>query len=229
MIKDGKIILDAPKHPVIRYSYIDDRHIVLDMRGIRNPYKLTQGFYHGPYSGRPQERRFVSPEYLKCLIDEYFDSCNGPLIDRYGQPVYDKKGELVRVQVRPWTVSGLALYLGIATASLKDYTEAKIDPILDEMGIGTTDKLTFAKVMAQARQKIEMGAETRLYDNDGFRGAQFVLNNAFRWMTQKEQADIVLGKQRLSLSAQEFELKKQLLDNGSEDGNLTINIVRRKE
>lgn len=224
MIKDGKIILDAPKHPVIRYNYEDDRHITLDMRGIRNPNKLLQGMLNSP----GQEKRMVSPEYLKCMIDEYFDSCNGPLIDKYGQPVYDKAGNLIKVQVRPWTLSGLALYLGLATNSIKRYELSQIDTILDELRVKTTDKLTFAKVLAQARQKVEMGAETRLYDSDGFRGAQFVLNNGFRWMSQKEQADIERGIEDIRLKAQVLELKKKLLDDGIDDSNLTINIVRKE-
>jgi len=225
MIKDGKIILDAPKHPVIRYSYEDDRHIVLDMRGIRNPNKLLQGLLNS----RAHEKRLVSPEYLKTMIDEYFDSCNGPLIDKYGQPQYDRNGNLIRVQIRPWTLSGLALYLGLSTPALKRYEKSKIDTILDEMRIKTTDKQTFAMILAQAKQKVEMGAETRLYDSEGFRGAQFVLNNGFRWMTQKEQADIDRDRKQLELKLQEYELRKKLLDDGVDDSNLTINIVRREK
>ena len=225
MIKDGKIILDAPKHPVIRYSYEDDRHIVLDMRGIRNPNKLLQGLLNS----RAHEKRLVSPEYLKTMIDEYFDSCNGPLIDKYGQPQYDKNGNLVRIQIRPWTLSGLALYLGLSTPALKRYEKSQIDTILDEMRIKTTDKQTFAMILAQAKQKVEMGAETRLYDSEGFRGAQFVLNNGFRWLTQKEQADIDRDRKQLELKLQEYELRKKLLDDGVDDSNLTINIVRREK
>ena len=225
MIKDGKIILDAPKHPVIRYSYEDDRHIVLDMRGIRSPNKLLQGLLNS----RAHEKRLVSPEYLKTMIDEYFDSCNGPLIDKYGQPQYDRNGNLIRVQIRPWTLSGLALYLGLSTPALKRYEKSQIDTILDEMRIKTTDKQTFAMILAQAKQKVEMGAETRLYDSEGFRGAQFVLNNGFRWMTQKEPADIDRDRKQLELKLQEYELKKKLLDDGVDDNNLTINIIRREK
>lgn len=225
MIKDGKIILDAPKHPVIRYSYEDDRHIVLDMRGIRNPNKLLQGLLNS----RAHEKRLVSPEYLKTMIDEYFDSCNGPLIDKYGQPQYDRNGNLIRVQIRPWTLSGLALYLGLSTPALKRYEKSQIDTILDEMRIKTTDKQTFAMVLAQAKQKVEMGAETRLYDSEGFRGAQFVLNNGFRWISQKEAADIDRDRKQLELKLQEYELRKKLLDDGVDDSNLTINIVRREK
>lgn len=225
MIKDGKIILDAPKHPVIRYSYEDDRHIVLDMRGIRNPNKLLQGLLNS----RAHEKRLVSPEYLKTMIDEYFDSCNGPLIDKYGQPQYDRNGNLIRIQIRPWTLSGLALYLGLSTPALKRYEKSQIDTILDEMRIKTTDKQTFAMVLAQAKQKVEMGAETRLYDSEGFRGAQFVLNNGFRWISQKEAADIDRDRKQLELKLQEYELRKKLLDDGVDDSNLTINIVRREK
>lgn len=218
-----QIIIDAPKKPVVRYILKDDRHLELDLRGIRNP--------HRPFNGRLNpskgaKRKFMSPEHLQCMVNEYFESCNGPLIDKFGNLVYDKQGNLVKVQVKPYTVSGLALYLGISTMTLKKYRIGLVDDLLDELHAETDDCLTFSKVVCNAKQVIESYAESRLYDKDGQRGAQFVLDCCYNWVGHKERADIRKSKADSKLRREEFELKRQLIDEGNEDDNLTINIVR---
>lgn len=218
-----QIIIDAPKKPVVRYILKDERHLELDLRGIRNP--------HNPFNGRlnPSKggtKRFMSPEHLQCMVAEYFESCNGPLIDKRGQLVYDKQGNLVKVQVKPYTLSGLALYLGVSTQTLKKYREGLVDDLLDEMRAETDDRLTFARVILNAKQTIEAYAESRLYDKDGQRGAQFVLDCCYNWVGHKEQADIKKSKADSQLRLDEFELKRRLIDEGNDDDNLTINIVR---
>lgn len=221
--QNKQMVIDKPKKPVVRYILKDDRHLELDLRGIRNP--------HNPFNGRlnPSKggtKRFMSPEHLQCMVAEYFESCNGPLIDKWGQLVYDKQGNPVKVQVKPYTASGLALYLGVSTQTLKKYREGLVDDLLDEMHAETDDRLTFAKVILNAKQTIEAYAESRLYDKDGQRGAQFVLDCCYNWVGHKERADIRKSKADSQLRREEFELKRRLIDEGNEDDNLTINIVR---
>lgn len=221
-----QIVIDVPKHPVVRYRFLDERTVVLDLRGIFSP--------HSPFNGRlnptkGQKRRFMSPQHLQSMIDEYFESCNGPLLDRYGNLVYDKDGRLVKTQVEPWTVSGLALYLGVSTNTLKKYRQGMIDDLLTEMKADTDDYMTFSSVVLRARQKIESYAEKRLYDRDGQQGARFVLDNAFEWVSRKEQAEIDKMIQEGIIKAKEFELKKDLLDSGEDDNSLIINIVRGRK
>lgn len=220
-----KLIIDAPVNPVVRYIFRDERHVDLDLRGIRNP--------HSPFNGRlnpskGMKRRFLSPEHLQCMVNEYFESCNGPLLDRSGHLVYDDKGRLVKTQIKPYTVSGLALYLGISTQTLKKYREGGIDTLLDEMKAETEDRLTFSKVVLRAKQTIEAYAEGRLYDKDGQRGAQFVLDCQFGWVERKSQAEIKKAKADIKLRQEEFALKKSLIEDGVDDGEVTINIVRKK-
>ena len=176
-----KIVIDAPKHPVVRYRFLDENTVVLDLRGIFSP--------HSPFNGRlnptkGSKKRFMSPEHLQCMVNEYFESCNGPLLDRYGNLVYDNDGNIVKTQVEPWTVSGLALYLGVSTVTLKQYKLGRIDSLLDEMKADTDDYMTFSSVVLRAKQKIETYAERRLYDKDGQYGARFVLVNAFGWLSR---------------------------------------------
>ena len=221
-----QITIDAPKHPVIRYRFVDERTVQLDLRGIFSPHSPFQGRLN-PTKG--QKRRFVSPEHLQSVVNEYFESCNGPLFDRYGNLVYDKDGHLGKTQVEPWTMSGLALYLNVSTNTLKQYKLSRIDSLLDEMKVDTDDYMTFSGVVLRAKQKIEGYAEKRLYDRDGQQGARFVLDNCFGWLSHKEQAEIDRLVQESILKAKEFELKKDLLDAGDEDSNLTINIIRGRK
>ena len=221
-----QITIDAPKHPVVRYRFIDERTVILDLRGIFSP--------HSPFNGRMnptkgQMRKFMSPQHLQSMVDEYFASCNGPLLDRFGNLVYDKNGRLVKTQVKPWTVSGLALYLGISTNSLREYRKGKIDSLLDEMKAETDDCLTFSSVILKAKQKIESYSEMRLYDKEGQQGARFVLDNVFGWVSHKENAEIYKLMQDAILKGKEFELKKSLIDSDDDDTSLTINIVRGKK
>lgn len=219
-----QIVIEAPKHPVVRYSFIDDRHIYVDLRGIRCPNNNLHG---KPNPSKGAKRRYLTPEHMQCMVDEYFESCNGPALDKNGFPIYDRNGHLVKTQVRPWTVSGLALYLGVQTETLRKYTKGRIDSLLDEMLVETDpDHKTYASVVLKAKQKIEAYAEGRLYDHDGQKGAQFVLDRIYGWVGAKEQADIDKARAEIDLKNREFELKKKLIEIGDEDDSFTINIVR---
>lgn len=225
MAKKKTIEIEVPKHPVIRYRFDDDRHITLDLRGIRD--------YHSPFNGgtNPSQgggRKFLTPEHLQCMVNEYFESCMGPRFNRNGDLVKDKQGNIVKELVKPPTVSGLALHLGISTQTLKTYREGRLDSILDEMKAETSDWLTFSKVVLRAKQTIEAYAEGRLYDRDGFAGAKHVLDVVFDWVSRREQADIDRSKSDSKLRREEFDLKKRLIDEGADDNDITINIVRKQ-
>lgn len=221
-----QITIDAPKVPVVRYRFRDTRHIDLDLRGIRNPHSPLRGRLN-PSKGT--RCRWLSPEHLECMINEYFESCNGPLFDKYGNLLRDAQGNIVKGQVKPYTMSGLALYLGISTMTLKRYRDGLVDDLLEEMKAETEDVKTFSRVVLQAKQKIESYAEGRLYDRDGQRGAQFVLDCCFGWVNHKEKSEIKRAKTEMALRKQELELKQKLMSDEGEDSNLTINIVSRSD
>lgn len=218
-----KIVIDAPKTPVVRYRVDDERHLTLDLRGIRDPHNPMRGRLNPSQGGG---RRFLTPEHLQSLINEYYESCMGPMFDKSGNLVRDEQGRIVKTQVKPYTLSGLALYLSVSTQTLKKYREGKLDTILDEMRAKTEDVLTFSRVILRAKQTIEAYAEGRLYDRDGSNGARFVLDCCYGWVSNKEQSDIERNRNDAKLRRDEFELKKQLIDEGDEDDSFTINIVR---
>lgn len=218
-----QIVIDAPKTPVVRYRVDDERHLTLDLRGIRDPHNPFQGRLNPSQGGG---KRYLSPEHLQSMVNEYYESCMGPMFDKWGNLVKDAQGALVKTQVKPFTLSGLALHLGVTTQTLKRYREGKLDTILDEMRAETGDWLTFSRVILRAKQTIEAYAEGRLYDRDGSNGARFVLDCCYGWVSHKEQSDIDKAKKDAKLRREEFDLKKQLIDEGEEDDDFTINIVR---
>lgn len=218
-----KLIIDAPENPVVRYRVDDDRHLTFDLRGIRDPHNPLQGRLN-PSKGSP--KRYLSPEHLQSMVNEYFESCMGPLFDKWGNLVKDDNGDLVKTQVKPYTLSGLALFLGLSTETLRKYRNGQLDTILDELKAETEDCLTFSRVILRAKQTIEAYAEGRLYDKDGSNGARFVLDHCYGWVSCKEKADIDRSKKEMQLRRDEFDLKKRLIDEGEEDDNFTINIVR---
>lgn len=220
----GKTVtVEVPEHPVIRYIIRGPNEIDVDFRGIRNP---KSDLFGRPNPSKGMKRKYVSASHLQCMVNEYFESCNGPLLDKWGQLVKDNDGRIVKVQTKPYTVSGLALYLGVSTQTLKRYNENKTEAFLDEMKAETDDVLTFSSVVHRAKQIVEAYAEGRLYDKDGQRGAQYVLDCQFNWVGHKEQADIRKSKADTKLKRDEFDLKRKILEDGDEDDNFTINIVR---
>lgn len=229
MIANIPVNKDVPWKPLVRWREVKGsggRQIQLDLRGIRNP--------HNPFNGRLNptqgvKPKFVTPEQLKCCIDEYFESCNGPVLDKWNQLQYDRDGNIIKAQIKPYTVSGLALHIGVTTETLKGYRLGEIDTILQEMKAETDDEPTFAKVLLDAKQRIEAYAEHRLYDQQGQKGAQFVLDNVYGWTSRRERAEIERIGAESKLKRDEFELKRRLLDEGEEDSSLTINIVRGKK
>lgn len=118
-------------------------------------------------AGRPP--RYKTVEEMQAKIDAYFIACAGePLLDETGTAVTDKYGELVIIGAHPPTVTGLALALGFTgRQALLNYQAKK----------------QFMDTITRAKSRCEEYAESRLYDRDGARGAQFSLEHNFRWNT----------------------------------------------
>lgn len=212
------LVIEVPKRAPKRYKWVEDRKVLIDLRGIRKP--LT-----GSANGEVR-RRFESPEHLESLCNEYFASCDGVLYNhKTGQPYLDKQGFPLVGQIKPYTISGLALYLDIATETLKKYEKG----IMDSIGFEPHERLEYSKVVRRARQKIEAYAEYRLYDKDGYNGARFVLDNAFNWISQREQVDIEHIKRMDKLREKEYELKRDTLLGANNEEPITITITRARK
>lgn len=209
------LVIEVPKRAPKRCKWIDNRVILIDMRGIRKP--LT-----GSANGEVR-RRFSSPEHLEALCNEYFASCDGVLYNhKTGMPYLDKDGHPLVGQIKPYTISGLALYLDVSTNTLKRYEKGWRDTI----GFSESEKLEYSQVIRRARQRIEAYAEGRVYDRDGYNGARFVLDNAFNWVTRREQAEIDHLRETDRIKAKEYKLKKNTLLGTDADEPITITVTR---
>jgi hypothetical protein len=210
------MVIEVPKRTPLRYKWISDRVFKIDLRGIKNPIRGNPN--------RDNKRKFNSPEHLKALCDEYFSSCTGVLYNhKTGLPYINKDGTPLIGQIKPYTISGLALYLDIDTNALKRYEKG----IRDDIGFDVDETRQYSTILKRARQRIEEYAEGRLYDRDGSNGAKFVLDNAFNWVSQKEQAEIENLRETRRLKEQEFKLKRELIDGESSDNEIKITISRK--
>lgn len=126
--------------------------------------------------GRPPF--YNTAEEIQEKIDAYFEECKGEILfDSDGNPMVDKYGNVIRVGVRPLTITGLALALGFNSRQALLNYQAK-----DE----------FHDTILRAKAKVERYAEERLFDKDGANGAKFSLANNFDgWREKKEiEADV---------------------------------------
>lgn len=163
-------------------------------------------------------RKYETPDDLRRKCDAYFRSCMKPVKDKHGEIIRNDKGERVMEQDKPYTISGLARYLGITTNTLMTYhNKARAGLIPPE----------FADVVLEARQKIEEYAESQLYSRTGSFGGQFVLKNGFGWQTKKEQSETKAIRKKTKLLQKEFELKQKIVGlNEQEDSQIEIKITR---
>lgn len=122
--------------------------------------------------GRPP--KFKSAAEIQELIDEYFKSCKGEPLMVNDEPFFDKNGNPILINARPPTVTGLALALGFhSRQSLLNYQAKK----------------EFMDTITRAKMRVEEYCETRLFDRDGQRGAEFNLRYNFRWAQEEKGAD----------------------------------------
>lgn len=124
-------------------------------------------------TGRPP--KFNNVEELQEKVEQYFQDCEGtPYIMEDGLPLVDKSGEVVLLGRHPPTVTGLALALGFQSRqSLLNYA----------------GKQEFLDTITRAKTRCEEYAESRLYDREGQRGAEFSLRYNFRWAQEEKQSE----------------------------------------
>lgn len=123
--------------------------------------------------GRPP--MYKTKEEIQEQIDAYFEECKGrQLFDDNGVAVRDKYGIPVFVDVRPPTITGLALALGFTSRQALLNYQAKKE---------------FVDTITRAKSLVEQYAEERLYDKDGANGAKFSLANNFDGWKEKQQIE----------------------------------------
>src|SRR5690606_9482293 len=128
-----------------------------------------------PKLGRP--KKFETVEDLENQILEYFRSCFTPLtkrkrvkdpetgiIEYVDVPQKDGNGEQLFAQVRPFTVTGLAVALDTTRETLLDYENKP-------------ENAAFSDTIKKAKQRIQQYAEDYLFSGKNPTGAIFNLKN----------------------------------------------------
>lgn len=114
---------------------------------------------------------YDTPKKMQKAIDKYFDDCQGkPLLDDNGDVLTDKKGNPILIGARAPTITGLALALGFNSRQALLNYQARPE---------------FNDTITRAKTRCEEYAESRLYDRDGARGAEFSLKYNFKWEDPK--------------------------------------------
>lgn len=118
-------------------------------------------------------RKWKSVKAMQEAIDAYFKKCEGEPLIVDGSTAVDKYGVPIIINVKPPTVTGLALALGFTgRQALLDY-QARPE---------------FADTVTRAKSRCEEYAESRLYDKDGANGAKFSLGCNFGWNSENEKS-----------------------------------------
>lgn len=121
--------------------------------------------------GRPP--KYTKAETMQDKIDKYFASCFVASRDRNGKILRDEWGNVVKTQIKPFTVSGLADALDMSRQSLLNYSE----------------KEEFFDTIMRAKRKCEVYAEEMLFDKNSTNGAKFSLANNFDGWKEKQEVE----------------------------------------
>lgn len=126
--------------------------------------------------GRP--KKYTEAKKIQIKIDEYFESCFKEDLKYnsekgYYEPKKDYKGNIIKYQDKPFTITGLARALGMTRETLLRYEEDN----------------EFSDTIKKAKQKVEAYVEERLFDRDGVNGAKFNLTNNFSNWSDKQEVD----------------------------------------
>lgn len=161
-------------------------------------------------AGRPL--KFQSIEELQRKIDEYFESCyeeSWYRVEGVWKPELDRYGEVVKHRTKPFTISGLASFLGTTRRTLLDYEQRD-----DE----------FSHTIRASKEKIEAFVEESLWQPKIATGVMFNLKNNFAWedktsvQTSGETTHNIRNESDLSkLSVEELEQLEQILSKTTDD------------
>lgn len=113
--------------------------------------------------GRPP--KFESVEQLQNLIDAYFESC------------WEINNDGKNIQVRPYTITGLANALDTTRETLLDYQE----------------KDEFSDTIKRAKSIVEQYVEEYLFTGKNQTGAIFNLKNNYKGWKDKTEQDVTSG------------------------------------
>lgn len=103
---------------------------------------------------------------VKKRVGEYFDSRLTPVYDKNGNIILDENGEVLKKTTLPYTLTGLALAVGLdSREELFKFEDPEID-----------------RYLRMSAMKVEEYAEERLFSKEAFSGVKlFLAVNFDRW------------------------------------------------
>lgn len=132
--------------------------------------------------GRP--RKFKSAKEMQQAIDNYFESCYSMqyVRDGKGNILFDENEHPLKekVQVEPFTITGLALALDTNRQGLLNYQNLYEPEFFD--------------TILRAKAKIENYAEKQLFLAKSANGPAFNLKNNYGWVDRQEVEQNTSGK-----------------------------------
>lgn len=142
--------------------------------------------------GRP--RKWENVEDLQADIEDYFKSCfmvktrevkirNGEETEIVDEVELDHNGNEKLIQIRPFTITGLAVHLDTTRQRLLDYETMD-------------DRIEFRDTIKKAKQIIENFNEESLHRQAQVTGIIFNLKNNFKWVDRTE-TDITSKNERI--------------------------------
>lgn len=148
-----------------------------------------------PRVGKPL--KFPSVEELQQKIEAYFNSCFDYQRDMFGNRLHDKehpdytkeKPVYLMKQVKPFTVTGLAVFLDTTRETLLDYEgerESSSEEIVKDPAYSYTIK--------KAKEIIKAYAEESLFSGKQAAGPIFNLKNNWGWKDKSEWEGVLLEK-----------------------------------
>lgn len=146
---------------------------------------------------------FKTVSELQSKIDAYFESCFD------NQEIKDKKGNTtgyIKTQIRPYTVSGLAVALDTSRQTLINYEE----------------KADYFDTVKKAKDIIENWTEEQLYRSTQVTGVIFNLKNNYDWK-DKTETDITSLGERINTTVEHSAIAKKYEEelNNLEDATTT--------
>lgn len=138
-------------------------------------------------SGRPFV--FTDPAQLKQEVQTYFDMCDPHLVTKKVVSSHRDDGTAILVDrevmtdQEPYTITGLALHLGVSRRTLLNYRDP--DHYSDDIDEEVRQELIHT--LEKAAQKVEMFNERQLHKNGLANGIKFNLTNNFGWVDKTVQ------------------------------------------
>jgi hypothetical protein len=134
----------------------------------------------GKHKNPGQPLKFKNAKEMQKKIEAYFKSCWDFKRDMFGNRIYDKATkpkQPVMIQVRPYTITGLAVALDTFRDVLIDY-ETKYSEKYDK---------EFSNTIKRAKEMCHQYAEDSLFIGKNPTGAIFNLKNNYRWEDKTKQ------------------------------------------